>query len=71
MIDGDHKLILYPQAKLALLFDLAADPLEMNDLSSRAESQPLKKQLFARLLELQKETGDPLDLAGLYPDLAP
>jgi len=71
VIDGRHKLILYPQAKLALLFDLAADPLEMIDLASRAESQPLKKRLFARLLELQKETGDPLDLAAHYPDLAP
>jgi arylsulfatase A-like enzyme len=70
VIDGGHKLILYPEAKLALLFDLAADPLEMNDLASRADSLPVKKRLFARLLELQKETGDPLDLTAFYPDLS-
>jgi len=27
------------------------------------------KQLFARLLELQQETGDVLDLKALYPNL--
>lgn len=69
VIDGGHKLILYPEGKLTLLFDLAADPLEMNDLASRADSLPEKKRLFARLLDLQKETGDPLNLTAFYPDL--
>jgi hypothetical protein len=26
--------------------------------------------LFQRLREIQKESGDPLDLSGLFPDLA-
>lgn len=70
VIEGDHKLILYPTAGVSLLFDLASDPLETQDLSDKPESQAIKKRLFARLLKLQQETGDPLDLSKSYPDLA-
>ena len=41
----------------------------MNDLADDPASGPLKKRLFARLLELQVETGDRLDLKGVYPEL--
>ena len=70
VIDGDHKLILYPQSRTALLFNLSEDPLEMNNLAGDPATLPLKKRLFARLLDLQKTTGDPLDLTAAYPDLA-
>ena len=33
---GSHKLILYPEAKVARVFDLAKDPHEMNDLAGTA-----------------------------------
>ncbi|NOX54272.1 MAG: sulfatase-like hydrolase/transferase [Planctomycetes bacterium] len=66
--DG-YKLILYPKIRKALLFDLKADPLEMHDLASDARKKPLMKRLFARLLQMQRQTGDTLDLKPLYPAL--
>ena len=66
---GKDKLILYPAIKKALLFDLHKDPLEMHDLSSNPEYRPLIKKLFHKLLQLQKHTGDKLDLTKIYPNL--
>jgi choline-sulfatase len=70
VIDGDHKMILYPATGTILLFDLSKDPLEMNDLAGKPESATLEKRLFARLRELQRQTGDQLDLTRSYPKLA-
>ena len=70
MIEKDgRKLILYPKAKVARVFDLQADPAEMNDLAGTPAGQALAVPLFQRLLEIQKESGDPLDLAGTFPGL--
>lgn len=66
-----HKLILYPQANKARLFDLQADPEEMNDLADRDDARPILRDLFAQLLQLQKQMGDPLDLRKTFPELAP
>ena len=66
---GDHKLILYPAAKRAILYNLAADPEELTDLYAQKELKPVAKKLFARLLKLQKETGDSLDLRATFPEL--
>jgi choline-sulfatase len=66
---GDHKMILYPKIKKVLLFNLADDPLEMKDLAADPKHKPLLKRLFAKLLALQKETGDALDLKAVYPGL--
>ncbi len=71
MVSADgFKLILYPQIKKALLFDLNADPLEKKDLLGDAKYADRAKQLFATFLELQKETGDKLDAKAAFPDLA-
>lgn len=69
IVQGNHKLILYPMAGVVELYDLLADPLEMNDLSARPDSLPTQKQLFARLVKLQMETGDSLDLTTIFPGL--
>ena len=66
--EGNHKLILYPKIRKTLLFDLANDPLEMNNLADDPSHQATVKRLFARLLDLQAETGDQLDLRAVYPD---
>lgn len=66
---GDYKLILYPKAKKSLLFDIKQDPMELKDLSGDEQHQATAKRLFARLLELQKETGDSLDLTVVFPEL--
>ncbi|MBN1346604.1 MAG: sulfatase-like hydrolase/transferase [Phycisphaerae bacterium] len=64
-----HKLILYPKAKKARLYNLKDDPAEMKDLADSPESKPVMRKLFAALLRLRQETGDRLDLKGIYPDL--
>jgi hypothetical protein len=70
MIEKDgKKLILYPKAKVARVFDLQADPAEKNDLAGTPAGRALAVPLLQRLLEIQKESGDPLDLAGTFPDL--
>ncbi len=67
-VDG-YKLLLYPKIAKVLLYNLDDDPLEMEDLAGDSARKPRMKELFARLLELQKETGDGLDLKGVYPGL--
>ncbi|NLS96069.1 MAG: sulfatase-like hydrolase/transferase [Planctomycetaceae bacterium] len=67
-MDG-HKLILYPAVSVARLYNLVDDPLEMNDLAGKPESKPIMKKLFARLLELQAQFDDEVDLKSVYPEL--
>jgi len=67
---GHMKLILYPKIRRRLLFDLQTDPLEMTDISANVDLLPLQQQLFAQLLQEQDRTGDKLDLAGPFPELA-
>ncbi len=57
-----HKLIVYPQANRTQLFDLVHDPWEMQDLSADAASARLRQDLTARLVQIQRELGDPLVL---------
>jgi choline-sulfatase len=66
---GQYKLILYPQIKKVLLYDVENDPLEMHDLASKENSKPVIARLVKRLKELQTETGDELDLADAFPEL--
>ena len=66
----DKKLLLYPNVPVVRLYDVAADPMEMKDLAGDAANKALMRKLFARLLKLQKETGDKLDLKATFPDLA-
>lgn len=67
-MDG-YKLILYPSVPVARLYNLVDDPKEMNDLAGKPESKPIMKKLFARLLKLQVEMGDEVDLKAVYPEL--
>ncbi len=67
--EGDYKLVLYPKIKKVLLYNMKQDPLELKDLAADPQYKPLIKKLFARLLKLQEETGDSLDLKKTYPAL--
>jgi arylsulfatase A-like enzyme len=66
---GDHKMILYPSISKAILYNIAKDPLELHDLATQKKHQPTLSKLFAKLQELQKETGDTLDLKATFPNL--
>jgi arylsulfatase A-like enzyme len=59
---GDYKLIMYPYAKVSLLFNLAKDPLEMNDLASNPEYASKLAELKMNFIGLQKTMGDDLDV---------
>ena len=63
--DG-FKLILYPRNRELLLFDLNADPLEMNDLSKKPQYAAKVRNLFEGLLSLQAQMEDPLDLMDSF-----
>jgi choline-sulfatase len=71
MIERDgKKLILYPKAKVARVFDLRADPDERNDLADTPAGKDLAAALFRDLLEIQRTSGDTLDLGLSFPELA-
>jgi len=63
------KLIMYPKIKQLRLYHVEEDPQEMRDLSGDAKHTARIKSLFAEFLELQKQTGDSLDLKEVYPEL--
>jgi arylsulfatase A-like enzyme len=63
------KLILYPNVPTTRLYDIEKDPHEMKDLAEGGKELELQKRLFKKLLHLQKETGDTLDLKALFPKL--
>ena len=70
MIEKDgKKLILYPKAKVARVFDLVKDPIEKNDLFATPEGKKIASGLFPVLLAEQKRFGDPMDLKAIYPEL--
>ncbi len=66
--DG-YKLIVYPEAKKMLLFNLKKDPLEITDLAEKSKYHSKVKELFVALINLQKEMDDELDLTATFPDL--
>ncbi|MFC2111625.1 sulfatase/phosphatase domain-containing protein, partial [Bacteroidota bacterium] len=69
IIYGDHKLILYPKAGAAELYELKSDPWEINDIFKEEGSAEILKQLGIQLTGWQQETGDTLDLRVVYPSI--
>jgi len=63
------KLIAYPKAGVLRLYHLAEDPLEMVDLAGDPSRAKDRRALFDRLLALQKDLGDGLDLRAAFPSL--
>jgi arylsulfatase A-like enzyme len=69
MIRADgYKLIVYPRIKMMRLFDLDNDPLEMNDLAQNSDFKEIKANLYKRLIQLQIEMDDPLNLAAVFSE---
>jgi len=73
--DGRWKLIRYPHINRTQLFDLQADPYELNDLSAASEQAERVKQMLAKLGEEMQADGDadPLTAKTIEPSewLAP
>ena len=46
--------------------NLETDPLEQRDLAGDESTLAIQKKLFARLLELQQDVGDKLDLEANF-----
>lgn len=67
---GDYKLIVYPPAKRIRLFNIKKDPEEIDDLANNPAEWPTIRKMFAKLLKLQSEMEDPLDLKAIFPKLA-
>lgn len=61
-----YKLILYPDIAKVRLYNVEEDPYEMNDLADNTLSKPIIRRLMQTLAELQKDTGDELDLSKHY-----
>jgi len=69
VIHEGWKLIVYPKARVMRLYDLTTDPQEMKDLADAPAHAARRQQLFTRLLELQRELDDRLDLRAAFPAL--
>ncbi len=62
LVDGEYKLIVYPQAKVARLFHLPSDPHEMKDLAGEAQQAARLRDMLAKLRKVQAEVSDKLEL---------
>ena len=58
----DHKLIVYPQARVSQLFDLKKDPWETRNLADKPQYAAVQRALLARLRQFQRELEDDLPL---------
>jgi arylsulfatase A-like enzyme len=67
-MDG-FKLIVYPKAVRTRLYNVEDDPLEQHDLANDAAYEKTKQKLFQRLLELQDQMGDKLDLRSVFANI--
>lgn len=65
----NYKLLVYPNLKKTLLFDLKNDPEEMIDIANNPNQKERVQSLFSELLVLQKEMNDSLDLTAIYNNL--
>lgn len=61
------KLIVYPKGKVSRLYNLHQDPHEQVDLAGTPENAERQQDLLDRLVALQRELGDDVDLSGLMP----
>jgi len=69
IIHDGWKLILYPKAKVARLYQVESDPDEMNDLADDPAHAERRHALFVRLLAMQKDLEDSLNLTVAFPNI--
>ena len=64
----NYKLIAYPSVPIMRVYNLENDPHEKNDLASNPSGKKVIRRLLPRLVKLQKEMGDSLDLVQSFPE---
>jgi len=64
----NYKLIAYPSVPKIRVYNLENDPHEKNDLASNPSGKKIIQRLLPRLVKLQKEMGDSLDLVQSFPE---
>lgn len=67
IVADDYKLILYPKAKAAELYNLKIDPWETKNIIADKQYASKIKKLGSAFLEWQKKTGDTLNINTIYP----
>jgi len=69
---GTYKLIYFPHLNKIQLFDLANDPLELDDLSANSDKIPVAEKLAKLMRREQLRVGDPdpvpMSMIGASPD---
>ena len=65
--DERWKLIRYPRINVTQLFDLSADPIEMNNLAEKPENAGKVEKLLSLMKKAQKEFDDPCPLTSPHP----
>jgi arylsulfatase A-like enzyme len=60
----DHKLIVYPEARVTQLFDLKKDAWEMRNVAQKPRYSAVKQVLMDRLHQFQRELEDDLPLVN-------
>lgn len=69
IIHDGWKLILYPDAKVVRLYHVEVDPDEMNDRADDPAHANRRHALFVRLMAMQKDLEDSLDLTTAFPNI--
>jgi arylsulfatase A-like enzyme len=69
IISQDYKLIMYPRAGAAELYNLKEDPWEMNNLYGQAASKKISGILGREFLRWQEVTGDTLQVTHIFPEV--
>ena len=67
---GNTKILVYPNVPIIRVYDIFRDPFELKDIAKTKKGKSIIAQLFPRLIRLQNQMGDNLDLRKSFPSLA-
>ena len=67
---GNEKLLVYPNVPIVRVYDLMNDPYEIKDIANTKRGKRIASKLFPKLIKLQVEMDDQLDLKKSFPELS-
>ena len=65
---NNMKLLVYPNVPTVRVYDINKDPFELNDIAKTKHGRAITLKLFPRLIKLQQEMGDELNLSKSFPE---